>query len=159
MAKIKPPLEVELDRAFANKLKDSHEFLMWVLGHTGFSKHQKVRLMHEEQLQARKRKEWWRHWWCGVPNLDKQSETDIFIVCEVPETRKRFAVHFENKTANGAFTTAQAQSYDQRANYMMHKKHREMFGYTDYETVLISPEIFRKKHRSDADCFQRYYIA
>jgi hypothetical protein len=156
MAKNKTLREEELDRAFANKLRESHEFLLWVLGHTGFSKYKNVRLMHEEQLQARRSKEWWRHWWCGVPNLDRQSETDIFIVCEVPETRKRFAVHFENKIANGSFTTDQAQSYDERAKYMMHKMHREKFGYTDYETVLISPESFREKYRRDADLFHRF---
>jgi len=90
-----------LCRAFAEKIRRSAEFLAWVLNRTKFSEHRlSARLLYEEQVRSRPSvlpENWWRHWWCKIPGSGKEGETDIFLVFEVHETKKRFALHIENK--------------------------------------------------------------
>ena len=107
-----------------------------------------------EQASARAAKFWWKHWWCRVPELDAETETDIFIVFEVAETKERFALHVENKMANGSFAEKQPESYAFRAEHMMRKA--RYLNYTDFETILISPLSFRDKNRMRCDLFDCY---
>ena len=147
--------ESDLDLAFARKIKESPEFVLWVLGRTKFKKYgSDVRLLDEEQASARTAKFWWKHWWCRVPELDTESETDIFIVFEIAETKQRFALHIENKMANGNFTEKQPESYAFRAKHMMSKP--RYLDYTDFETILISPLSFRSRNKMRCDLFGCY---
>jgi hypothetical protein len=77
--------EDELCEIFAKRVKEIPSFAAWILLQTKFSDHaNSTRLLHEEQMSLRSRKHWWRHWWCYVPELQKESETDVFMVLEAP---------------------------------------------------------------------------
>lgn len=144
--------EDELCLAFAESVKNSPEFTSWVLSRTKFEKYGAlVHLLHEEQMSIRPRKFWWRHWWCHIPELKKDRETDIFMVFEVTGSKQRFALHIENKKDNGKFADGQAEAYRIRALHMANKK--EYLSYEDFETMLISPLSFRTKNR--ATCLTR----
>jgi hypothetical protein len=147
-------LEDSLNLAFANKLIESTEFISWVLNQTKFAEYAKTaRLLHEEQEQARKARFWWRHWWCHVPDLGEESETDIFLVFEVSDTKKRFSLHVENKLSNSTFIPNQEASYAVRASYMLNYTKAAEFHCTDYDTMLIAPHSFRNKYRDQSDLF------
>lgn len=149
------PTEDQLCLAFAERAKDSQECISWILSHTKFKNHgSTARLLHDEQMRIRPRKFWWRHWWCHVPELKKDRETDIFMVFEIADSKKRFALHFENKTNNGTFANGQAEAYQVRAKHMANKP--EYLNYTDFETVLISPLSFRKRYPKLCECFNSY---
>lgn len=146
--------ECDLDQAFADKVKESTEFCWWVLDHTKFrGLAADVRLLHEEQGKT-DRKVWWKHWWCFVPEIEEQRETDIFLVFQIEANGKRFALHIENKRENGKFSDGQAEGYGPRARHMMSKD--EYLDYSDFETVLIAPSTFRKKYREECDLFGAY---
>ena len=147
--------ESELDLAFATAIRENEDFRFWVLSKTKF-RATHARLMAEEQAAARRTaKHWWKHWWCKVPELGRDSETDIFMVFEIAETRRRFAIHVENKTLGGSFTEQQPESYDFRARHMM-KQHRSVFGYTDFDTLLIAPLGFKEKNDEACRAFGCY---
>jgi hypothetical protein len=146
--------EDSLSLAFANKLTDSPEFISWVLSQTKFAEHAKTaKLLSEEQAAARTARFWWRNWWCHVPDLGEESETDIFLVFEDAKTGKRFSLHIENKIANSTFTPNQEASYAVRATYMLHYTKAAEFRCTDFDTVLIAPHSFRNKYREQSDQF------
>jgi hypothetical protein len=113
--------ESDLDLAFANKMAEAPDFVAWVLSHTKFHEYAlRVRVLHKEQARARPHVEarfWWRQWRCEVPKLGQESETGIFIVFERMDTKRRFALHVENKTASGRLTEMQAESYEPRARF------------------------------------------
>ncbi len=147
--------EDDLCLLFAEHAKNSWEFLSWVLSQTKFRERlPHVRLLHEEQMNIRPRKFWWRHWWCHVPELKKDRETDIFMVFEDVESNYRFALHIENKTYGYRFSDGQAEGYSVRAQHMANKK--EYLSYNDFETVLISPSAFREKYKPKCDLFDVY---
>jgi hypothetical protein len=57
-------IEDELSGVFAERAKESPQFLYWVLSRTKFAKFSgSVRLLHEDQL-LRPRNLWWKDWWC-----------------------------------------------------------------------------------------------
>lgn len=146
--------EDDLNLAFANKLVESPEFVSWMLSRTKFRKDvAHAQLLHEEQA-IRPAKFWWKHWWCKVPELNADSETDIFLVFQIDEGRQRFALHIENKLANSTFTKRQPESYAFRARHMMNKP-RYLY-YSDFETVLMAPLIFQSTYRSKCGLFDRY---
>src|SRR4030088_2688794 len=108
--------EDELCLAFSERAKESREFFAWVLSRTKFSNYAAcVRLLHNEQMDIRPRKFWWRHWWCNIPGLKKGGETDIFMVFEISDSKQRFALHIENKKDNGRFGEGQVEAYRIRA--------------------------------------------
>jgi hypothetical protein len=147
--------EDQLCLAFAEQVKNSAEFAKWVLNRTKFKQYQEsARLLHEEQMQIRPRKFWRRHWWCHVPELAKDRETDIFMVFEVVKTKYRFALHIENKKSLGRFLEGQAEAYEARALHMM--KRPEYLNYEEFETVLISPRSFRARYGTECDLFDSY---
>ncbi|MBN8905229.1 MAG: hypothetical protein J0H99_01085 [Rhodospirillales bacterium] len=137
--------EDELCSAFAEAAKNSETFTRWILLRTKFAGYASaVRLLHEEQLSIRPRKFWWRHWWCHIPELAKDRETDIFMVFEIAGGEQRFALHIENKMDNGRFAPGQAEAYRPRAAHMANKP--EYLGYQDHQTILLAPVSFMWKH-------------
>jgi hypothetical protein len=137
--------EDQLCLAFAEQVKNSAKFAQWILGRTKFERYQEsAQLLHEEQMRIRPRKFWWRHWWCHVPELAKDRETDIFMVFEVVKTKYRFALHIENKKSLGKFLEGQAEGYNVRAIHM--KNRPEYLSYQEFETILISPRSFRERY-------------
>lgn len=142
--------ESDLDLAFASKIEEFPEFRSWVLRRTKFRGYSScIRLLHEEQ--GLNRAAWWKHWWCKIPELGEERETDIFLVFEIIDSTKRFALHVENKKGNGIFSKGQAEGYAPKARCMMNKE--KYLSYSDFETVLISPSTFRENNRGKCDLF------
>jgi hypothetical protein len=152
------PTESDLDLAFANKMAEAPEFVAWVLSHTKFSEFaSRVRVLHKEQARARPHVEakfWWKHWWCEVPEIGNGSETDIFVIFERIDTKRRFALHIENKTATGRLTELQAESYEPRARFMMNEK--GYLNHTDFTTMLIAPRMFARNNWTKCASFDCY---
>ena len=142
--------EFDLDLAFAEAVRQSDVFQTWLVGRTKFaSLVPDLRLLDKEQGQ-RKAKHWWRHWWCRVPELERDSETDVFIVFENIGGR-RIALHVENKPPHGKFTFQQAESYAPRARHMMGKA--QFMGYHDFTTVIVAPNAFLTSNEAGAAQF------
>jgi hypothetical protein len=141
--------EDQLCGDFAEGVKDVPEFMVWVLGKTKFAPLATAcRLLHREQMAIRPRKQWWRHWWCHVPELGMDRETDIFLVFEVSGGASRFAMHIENKRDNYRFNEGQAAAYAPRAKHMLDRP--EFLDHSDFTTVLLAPRGF--KERFEPDC-------
>jgi hypothetical protein len=145
--------EEALCLAFAEKVKESPQFRLWLLNKTKFATHgPKVRVLHEEQMSLRPRKYWWKHWWCKFPGQKKAGdEIDIFIVFEISQSKRRFALHIENKRHNGKFEDGQPEGYRLRAQHMANRE--DYLAYDDFETILISPAAFRSKYKIACDLF------
>jgi hypothetical protein len=128
---------------FAEYTKESPQFASWVLNRTKFGAFSgSARLMHWEQMALRPRKFWWKDWWCNFPGQIRQGgQIDIFMVFELPDKKKRFSLHFENKKANGTFEPGQVVGYELRAKHMANKP--EYLDYNDFETLLIAPLAFQ----------------
>ncbi len=94
--------------------------------------------------------------WCYVPDLGKESETDIFAAFEIADTKQRFALHIENKLAVSAFLPNQAETYPVRARHMLKNTKSARLNCTDFETVLIAPRSFRDAYREECDLFGCY---
>jgi len=145
--------EGELDLAFANTIQTSREFRSWVLNQTKFRDlSSDVILLHEEQ--GKNRPVWWQYWWCQVPELDEQRETDIFLVFECKTSGERFSLHIENKKGSGKFLDGQPEGYEPRARFMLNTE--KYLSYSDFETVLIAPSVFRENNRDKCDLFGVY---
>jgi hypothetical protein len=145
--------EDQLCAAFAEQVKENSAFAIWLLQRTKFASFSEgTRLLHEEQLAIRPRKQWWRHWWCHVPELEKDRETDIFMVFEKLSDRRRFALHIENKRDNYKFNEGQAAAYTPRAKHMSNKV--EYLDYSDFATILLAPRSFRERFASDSALFE-----
>ena len=151
MAKHNGFSEDELCSAFADAVRNSGEFRGWVLDRTKFGGYaHSARLLHEEQISLRPRKHWWRHWWSYVPEINRERETDIFMVFETPSSG-RFALHFEVKLGLSRFQPGQAAGYSPAARHMANKP--EFLSYSDHQTVLICPREFRERYPDDASLF------
>src|SRR5207302_304094 len=111
--------EDRLNHLFAEMVRESLDFRSWLLRRTKFKKWQySAHLLDEAVYLTKPRKFWWRHWWCAnIPGCGEK-ETDIFLVFEIPVTKKRFALHIENKLWNGKFTYMQAECYKARGEHM-----------------------------------------
>lgn len=142
--------EGNLDEAFADGLSEQPDFLKWVLGGGRFSRYASgASLLREEQRAARPRaNRWWKHWWCRLPD-GSESETDIFVVLESSGTR--FALHVENKPADGTLSMRQAADYRRRAAFKSNDS--AWLDYTDFETLLICPVEFARRN---ADCVAQF---
>jgi hypothetical protein len=147
--------EDELCHIFAEHVRGTPEFAIWLLGRTKFKEFAAhARLMHQEQKNIRPRKQWWRHWWCRIPELKKDRETDIFMVFEIVDPNLRFALHIENKMSNGKFAAGQAEAYRIRAQHMANKE--EYLDYNEFETILISPLSFKARYGAACDFFDSH---
>ena len=146
--------EDSLNLLLATAFVDSREFLSWFLNRTKFSEQaSQVRLLNEEQALAREAKYWWRHWWCNVPELKMESETDIFLAIEAVDTKRRFALHIENKIATSTFRPNQGMQYAIRARYMLNNTKSALLKCTDCDTVLIAPRSFQSRYREESGLF------
>jgi hypothetical protein len=136
-------------RCLAEQVKENSTFAIWLLQKTKFASFaESTRLLHEEQLSIRPRKQWW----CHVPELQKDRETDIFMVFEKLSDRARFALHIENKRDNYRFSEGQAAAYTPRAIHMANKV--AYLNYTDFATILLAPRDFRERFTSDCALFE-----
>lgn len=135
--------ELQLDRAFADKLSSSIEFQTWVLERTEFKDRcHGAYLLAKEQATAKPRKKpenWWRHWWCRLDD-GSESETDIFAVFQFIAPDIRVALHIEDKPPHGKFTPNQYLNYKKRAAFMSGKK--EYMDYSEFRTILLAPQSF-----------------
>jgi hypothetical protein len=86
--------------------------------------------------------------------LNKDRETDIFLVFEIVDSKRRFSLHIENKRDNGKFAEGQAEAYRTRARHMANKQ--EYLGYQDFETILIAPQAFMKKYETACGHFDAH---
>ena len=146
-------VEYELDLAFAEAVRTSETFAHWLLRQTKFAALvPETFLLHEEQ-RVRHPANWWRHWWCRVPELGRDSETDVFLVFENGVGGERFALHVENKPTTGRFTKVQPESYGPRARYMAGEP--KYLNYRQWETVLIAPKAFMDRYADEAAPFDR----
>lgn len=151
MAKHNGFSEDELCLAFAECVKESDTFRQWMLRRTKFGGYAKVaRLLSDDQLSIRPRKYWWRHWWSFVPELNRERETDVFMVFEIANA-ERFALHVEVKLGTSRFEQDQASGYGPAARHMANKP--EYLSYSDYQTILICTESFRESYPGDAALF------
>jgi hypothetical protein len=132
--------ERALDQLFRMHLDLTPEFAPWLLSRTKFA-----------GVNAKLVNEPWQFQWYRSPTTGIESETDIFLVFQRLDAPGRFALHIENKMANGKFTPNQPRLYHVRANDWMTKRR-----YNDYETVLIAPRSFYAKYKTGAEEFHRY---
>jgi len=146
--------EKDLDSTIELAFKNSPLFTKWFLSRTKFSEENATYYWSRSDNP-----------WGVVPVtvqnpetgaeeiIKRESETDILVVFET-DTKKRFALHIENKLANGHFTPFQPELYAKRAQlWLSNPKYRE---YTDFETVLIAPSVFYDRcidGATEFDCF------
>jgi len=150
MRRYSKPSEDMLSRLFAERMRTDVAFAAWLVGKTRFAA-SPSKLLHEEQ--ARKRPHvsadrWWRHWWCKIPHLGRERETDIFLV--FGNDRQRFALHIENKNA-AKFLSGQAEDYEPRAKWMMNQN--EYLNYSDFQTLLLAPRSVSIRYPRERACF------
>jgi len=143
-----------LDQAIDEAFKKSNEFVEWFLSKTNFKRERASYFWSRSDNP-----------WGKVPlniknpktgkteQIKRDSETDVLVVFE-SSTKKKFALHIENKLSKGHFTQYQPELYSERAKlWLGDKKYCE---YTDYETVLIAPINFYKRNFEDAKKFDRF---
>ena len=144
-----------LCRIFAEKVRTSPQFAAWIIGRSKFAQFSAAsRLLYEEQVARRpkvKPQNWWRHWWCTIPGLNEQRETDIFLTFETTGVPKRFAIHIENKKGDGSFLPGQAEAYFPRAAFMLNQW--KYLDCSDFETILIAPSNFVQFNKSQCGLF------
>jgi hypothetical protein len=147
--------ELDLDRAFANKLATSRSFCAWILRQTKFADCAgDAVLLDKQQAEAKPRKKpenWWRHWWCELDGAG--SETDIFAVFGFSGSARRIALHIEDKPPHGRFTKDQPKNYRRRGDFMRGKA--QYMDYSDFETILLAPDAFLADHRDVISHFDR----
>lgn len=146
--------ELELDRAFADKVAAYPDFLRWVLRQTQFHElADNLLLLHKEQAEAKPRKKpenWWRHWWCRLED-GSESETDIFLVLKISNSEERVALHIEDKPPHGKFTPGQSMNYKRRAKFMANKE--QYMNYSKFTTMLLAPKTFIEENTDEAKHF------
>ena len=141
-------------RLFAETVRTSPGFIASLLSYTKFSgRTGRVRLLYEEQVAARpnvRSDRWWRHWWCKIPELGRERETDIFLVFEEMPSGARFALHIENKL-DAPLSLGQAEDYEPRARFMANQK--RYLSYSDFATILLCRRDYETKNRDKAALF------
>ncbi len=146
--------EDDLCRAFAEAVRTSPKFRGAVLSRTKFAASATTaRLLWEEQVRARPKvlpDRWWRHWWCKIPEVNRERETDIFLVFEDEVTAERFALHVENKL-EASFTDGQAADYEPRGRHMLNKPRYLSHG--DFATMLVCPAAYAELRADQANVF------
>ena len=148
------PTEKQLDKALENAFRRSQQFCDWFLSNTKFA------AQPARYFWSRSDHPWGR---IPVPVTDSdsggtgltisESETDVLVVFEA-NSGSRFALHIENKLANGHFTSNQSELYVHRAKHWLGDAKYQ--SYTDFETVLVAPKVFFERNRDDAQKFDRF---
>jgi hypothetical protein len=88
--------------------------------------------------------------------VTRECETDILVVFEEAISHKRFALHIENKLAGGKFTPLQPDFYRPRAQKWL--KDPKYGAYTEFATVLISPQVFYDRFKNECAKFD-YFVS
>ena len=146
--------EKDLDKALDEGFKHSSEFSKWFLSKTRFSK------LNATYNWSRSDNPWGRFTFDvdkkengKIEQITRDSETDVLVIFE-DELNNKFALHIENKLANGKFTQYQPEFYSKRAEAWANN---EKFGnYTDFETVLVAPIEFYKNNFRASQYFDKY---
>lgn len=143
--------EKELDRALAAELENNTSFVDWLVSHTKFSG------CRVTFCSCRADHPWGAHPFTVVdPNTgenittNRQSETDVLLVVS-DQNARLLGIHIENKVGAGKFTDLQPEMYAYRAAHWIGNLHYG--GYTDFDTVLLAPEVFRQRNASQATLF------
>lgn len=129
-----------LDERFRSSLDEVPGFAEWILSKTKFA-----------GVRAKLVNEPWKFQWYKCKNTGVESETDIFLIFRNLDTSERFALHIENKLANGKFLNGQPWLYHKRGTDWITRR-----NYQDFETVLIAPESFYHRYKAEADIFHRF---
>jgi hypothetical protein len=133
----------EQERAFAEKIRTSPDFVAWLLSKTKFKGADvAVKLVRSDNP------------WYRSPTTGKDSETDILIVFEYLDHPIRFALHIENKRLNDTFRPNQPELYHERAKDWANVP--KWGNYQDFEVLLISPQAFYEKNKEKSDIFDHY---
>ena len=143
--------EKQLDAALVSSLQTNTEFRNWFLSQT------KTESSFKELVLLRADYPWGK-FRAILPNpipgaievVVKEAETDILLVVERVDG-KRIGFHIENKLALGSFTPHQPEMYAVRAEAW--RKNSDYGNYDEWETVLIAPQAFFEKFKSDARKF------
>jgi hypothetical protein len=135
--------EKQLDAFFHRAFERSEEFSTWFLARTKFAgRRARIALLRSD------------HPWYQSKRTGVQSETDILIVIEDLDSGSRFALHIENKLANGKFEPNQPELYHERAKDWRFTP--KWGNYDAYEVVLIAPRAFRDRNADKAAIFDVY---
>lgn len=142
--------EVDLDHAFADALEAEAQFRQWLLlgGRFEHLADDAVLLIDAQRTARSSARHRWKHWWCRLGDAS-ESETDIFLVFEA--CGRRFSLHVENKPSHGTLGLRQAADYRRRAVFMANKD--RYLNYSDFETIILAPEEFLKRH---PDCVAQF---
>jgi hypothetical protein len=126
----------ELNKIFAAKLAESHEFRSWFLSRTKFARLWPLaRLLQAEQQEAQGPDPWYSNW--RSKSADRTATRMLFIF-EVEQTKLRFALHVESATSAAELAGAEKGSYRTMAQAMANQEC--FFNYMDFETVLLAPQ-------------------
>ena len=148
------PTEKDLDRAIEDAFKTTPGFVDWFLAQTKFK--------DEGATYCWSRS---NHPWgkvdLTVPNphtgeserISREGETDVLVVFETA-SKKKVALHIENKLTAGKFTLWQPELYAARAASW--KGHPSYGEYEEWETILVAPTAFFDRNELDARKFDRF---
>jgi hypothetical protein len=143
--------EKQLDAALESSLEADAEFRHWFLSQTKTGNSFKELVLLRADYP-------WGKFRAILPNpltgaievVVREAETDILLVIE-RDDGKRIGFHIENKLASGSFTPHQPEMYAVRAEAW--RKNSDYGNYDEWETVLIAPQAFFEKFKSDASKF------
>ena len=143
--------EKQLDAALEAAFKEKQDFVDWFLQKTKFSSRQ------AQYFWSRSDHPWgtinytFTNSETGLTEIiRKECETDVLVVLEAKDG-ERLALHIENKIGSGKFTALQPELYRPRAEQW--KDNPKYQSYTDYQTVLVAPEIFHERNKEQAELF------
>jgi hypothetical protein len=146
--------EKTLDLALERVFNASPIFLRWFLERTRFAAEDaKIVLTRANSPWGKARLRVWNEAAESYEAVDREGETDVLVVLQ-SKRRGRFALHLENKLANGSFTLLQPEAYRARAAAWAGK---QKYGdYEEWETVLVAPQAFYEKNQYDSMKFDRF---
>ena len=130
--------ELSLDRCFWREISSSRLFQTWLIGRTKFAG-RNLDLVTDEI---------WHQKWYRDTELQKDSETDIFLIFRDFLNSQRYALHIENKTAHRKWEPNQAKNYRTRAINRM-----KAWRYVDFQLILLAPLAFVERYPVEAACF------
>jgi hypothetical protein len=146
--------EAQLDAALAKGLAANVQFSQWFFAQTRFAG------QSAKCVFCRSDNPWSKvllevpHPTSGeIQALDKECETDVLAVYE-SAAGTRFALHIENKLANGRFTENQPELYRERLSQW--KGRKKLGEYSDATSVLVAPREFFERHRAKAEMFESF---
>ena len=145
------PTEKVLDKALELAFKSNTEFTDWFLERTKFAGRGGVYYWSRSNNP-------WGHHPHDVPDglTGKvrtewvESETDVLVVFHARDAAP-FALHIENKLADGTFMPDQSERYHSRARFWLNNP---KYGpYADFQTVIVAPKIFLNRCAIDVQKF------